>query len=95
MEFSVCTRFSFLTLVLSSIRQFPVVIRSDGITVLTIRGVAAAVAHDRRLLFAFDIAVDARHPGADFIHQLTLAERQRLVLTLLDQALLVRHLVQG
>jgi hypothetical protein len=59
---------------LGSIGKLPVALRSDGVTVLAISRVSAAVAHDPRLLFAFYVAVDARHPGADFIHQLTLAE---------------------
>ena len=37
---------------------------------------SAAVAHDPRLLFAFYVAVDACHPRADLVHQLTLTERQ-------------------
>jgi len=41
--------------------------------------VSAAVAHDPRLLLAFYVAVDARHPGADFIPQLALAESQDVI----------------
>ena len=40
---------------------------------------AAAVAHDPGSLLALDVAVDARHPGADFIPQLALAESQDVI----------------
>src|SRR5258708_4118088 len=40
---------------------------------------SAAVAHDPRLLLALDIAVDARHPGSDLVHQQTLAQRQDVI----------------
>src|SRR6185295_2382852 len=64
---------------IASVGKHPVPPRSDGVTVLAISRVTAAVAHDPRLLFAFYVAVDARHPRADFIHQLTLAEGQDVI----------------
>src|SRR4051795_10912708 len=40
---------------------------------------AATVPHDPGLLLALDIAVDARHPRADFVHQLTLTQGQDVI----------------
>jgi len=40
---------------------------------------ASAVAHDPRGLLAFDNAVDARHPGADLVHELPLTQRQNVI----------------
>src|SRR5260221_5888695 len=69
---------------LDSIGKPPVALRSDGVTVLAISGMSAAVAHDPSFLFAFDVAVDARQPGADLIHQLTLAEGQDVIGPFID-----------
>src|SRR4051794_33923110 len=47
-------------------------IRRHRVAMIAISGVPAAVTHDPRLLLALDVTVDACHPGADLVHQLTL-----------------------
>jgi hypothetical protein len=42
--------------------KLSITIRCDGITVLTVSRMAAAIAHDARLLLSLHVAVDARHP---------------------------------
>jgi hypothetical protein len=55
--------------------KLSVTIRCNGIAVLAVSGMAAAIAHDPRFLLAFHVAVDASHPRVDLIHQLALAKR--------------------
>ena len=55
-------------------RERAVALRRDGVAVLPVGGMAAAVAHDPGDLLALDIAIDARHPGSNFVHQLPLAQ---------------------
>src|SRR6478752_7556775 len=51
----------------------------DGVAVVSIGRMASAVAHDPRGLLALDIAVDARHPGADLVREHPLTEGQDVI----------------
>ena len=60
-------------------RELAVARRCDGVAMFSIGWMASAVAHDPGGLLALDIAVDARHPGADLVHELPLTQGQNVI----------------
>src|SRR5688572_7960463 len=69
----------FLLACFSSQRELAIARRCDGVAMLSIGWMASAVAHDPGALLAFDIAVDARHPGADLVREQPLTESQNVI----------------
>src|SRR5215468_12624932 len=59
--------------------QFTIPIRRDFVAAGAIGGRAAAIARDDAGGFAFDIAVDAGHPGIDLVRQQADAERLDMI----------------
>jgi hypothetical protein len=60
-------------------RKLAVARRRDGVAIVSIGWMACAVAHDPRRLLALDIAVDARHPGADLVREQLLTQGQNVI----------------
>src|SRR3982751_5669902 len=64
---------------LLSQRELAIARRCHGVAMLSIGRMASAVAHDPRGLLALDIAVDARHPGADLVRKQPLTQGQNVL----------------
>ena len=51
----------------------------DRVAMRAIGWMPAAVTHDSRVLLALDVVIHARHPGANLVHELALAEGHYMI----------------